>query len=298
MATDGVKIIDGDAAHDTYSGIMDLYDSDVDIELIEKEFPLIQEDSLDFDKEIYVTACALAYWEIGLLKEEYLAYIRSVIDKNACVEEWASYGEKLGKDRQKELDKFWKKISQPNRKPRAKKKFRKITSFIFRENDVLAFQVSNGSYRAAVCIEVRQHRGHCDYILTPTTYQSSRKPTVADLNSEAMLGHEIGSGFSKEDIKIKQPGIEELWDYSGFDNFVFGIVKIGIDHKNLISFKDRFEKIGQLIVKAPFRETGSLHYENSFEGFEHYFGDLKETIRAFQEKRYPITLLCEVQEDC
>lgn len=27
MATDGVKIIDADTAHDTYWGIMDLYDS-------------------------------------------------------------------------------------------------------------------------------------------------------------------------------------------------------------------------------------------------------------------------------
>ena len=42
MATDGVKIIDGDTAHDTYWGIMDLYDSEADYVIINKEFPLIQ----------------------------------------------------------------------------------------------------------------------------------------------------------------------------------------------------------------------------------------------------------------
>ena len=34
MATDGVKIIDGDLAHDTYWSIMDLYDKGADIATI------------------------------------------------------------------------------------------------------------------------------------------------------------------------------------------------------------------------------------------------------------------------
>ena len=44
MATDGVKIIDGDTANDTYWGIMDLYDSQANLELIEKEFPINEAD--------------------------------------------------------------------------------------------------------------------------------------------------------------------------------------------------------------------------------------------------------------
>ena len=34
MATDGVKIIDGDLAHDTYEYIMELYDSGASAEII------------------------------------------------------------------------------------------------------------------------------------------------------------------------------------------------------------------------------------------------------------------------
>ena len=37
MSTDGVKIIDGDTAHDTYWGIMDLYDSGADFNTINNE---------------------------------------------------------------------------------------------------------------------------------------------------------------------------------------------------------------------------------------------------------------------
>ena len=40
MATDGVKIIDGDLAHDTYWGIMDLYDSGVEIQEIPESDPI------------------------------------------------------------------------------------------------------------------------------------------------------------------------------------------------------------------------------------------------------------------
>ena len=41
MATDGVKIIDGDLAHDTYEYIMELYDNGASAEIIKKEIPFI-----------------------------------------------------------------------------------------------------------------------------------------------------------------------------------------------------------------------------------------------------------------
>lgn len=57
MSTDGTKIIDGDTAHDTYWGIMDLYDSGADLEIILAKFPLVQKEFYDeFDNEIYVTS--------------------------------------------------------------------------------------------------------------------------------------------------------------------------------------------------------------------------------------------------
>lgn len=95
---------------------MDLYDSRADIDTINKYFPLIQIDNFDdFDHEIYVTSCALALWEIGQLTDENLAYVKSIIDKGGCVKVWAKHDPKKGIGRHKELEKFWKKISQNNR---------------------------------------------------------------------------------------------------------------------------------------------------------------------------------------
>lgn len=64
MATDGVKILDGDLARDTYEGIMDLYDSGASLEAIRAEMPFVQEDygpDTAFYHEIFVTAYALAF---------------------------------------------------------------------------------------------------------------------------------------------------------------------------------------------------------------------------------------------
>lgn len=297
MATDGVKIIDGDTAHDTYWGIMDLYDSGADFDSINKEFPLIQADYLDdFDNEIYVTSCALALWEIGQMTEDKLTFVKSVIDKGACVKVWTEeYDTKEGKARQKELEKFWKKISQTNTKVRARKKYRKITNFYFQADDLLTFQLKDGNYRAVICASIDQYRGQCNYILVPTTYNSNKKPTVDDLKDKEILGRQIGSGYDQKTTKEHQPGIERIWKFVGGNcNFFFGVVKLAVDHKDFINFKDKFEKVGSLQIVKGLNETGSFGYEETFDRFEDIFNDLENHIKVFQYKKYPVTTLCEI----
>ena len=110
MATDGIKIIDGDLAHDTYWGIMDLYDSNVDIASIKHEFPFIRTEygkEEDFYHEIFVTSYALAFWEIGEATDEILQEVQSVINIGAGVKVWTEQADiKEGKGRQKQLDKL------------------------------------------------------------------------------------------------------------------------------------------------------------------------------------------------
>jgi hypothetical protein len=296
MATDGVRIIDGDTAHDTYWGIMDLYDSGADFDTINKEFPLIQADYFDnFDKEIYVTSCALALWEIGQLTQDKLVYVKTIIDKGACVKEWAENDIKNGKARQKELDKFWKKISQTNEKVRARKKYRKIINFYFQPDDLLTFQLKDGNYGAVICATIDQYRGQCNYILIPTTYNSSKKPTVDDIKDKEILGRHIGSGYDQQTTQEMQPGIERIWNLTGGNcNFFFGVIKLAVDHKDFINFKDRFEKVGSLIIIEGLKATGSFGYVENFERFETIFSDLENRIKVFQYKKYPVITLCNI----
>lgn len=294
MATDGVKIVDGDRAHDTYWGIMDLYDSGADISAIEKEFPLIQPDYIDeFDNEIYVTSCALALWEIGRMTDKKLQYIKSIIDKGSCINEWSKQSPKEGKAKQKELDRFWKKISAPNTRIRARKKYRKITNLYLEPDDLLTFQLSDGRYGVVICASIDQHRGQCNYILVPTTYMSFTKPTLDNLKDKEILGRQIGSGYDKETTKELQPGIEKVWQYEGGVYF-FGVVQLAVDHKSFGVLKDKFERIGSLKIVDGLKRMGMFGYETTFDRFEAIFSDLDQHAKVFQLKKYPISVLCDL----
>lgn len=295
MATDGTKIIDGDTAHDTYWGIMDLYDSGVELKMIVNEFPLVQIDYFDtFDNEIHVTSCGLAYWEIGLMTPERVQYIENIISKNVCVDEWAKLSEKEGKSRKSVLTRFLNKIKKENSKVRKPKKYRKISNFLFNENDILSFKLKDNNYRSLICMKIDQYRGSCNYWFVPTTYKSSEKPTEKLITKEMILGRTIGSGYDKETTRKEQPGVEVIWDYVGGNpKFFFGFVIDTVEHKDLLKFKDSFERIGSVKIIEGLKKTGSFGYSENFERFEEKYGDLGKQISTFGYKKYPIEIMIE-----
>lgn len=293
MAIDGTKIIDGDTAHDTYWGIMDLYDSGAELQMILNEYPLEQRKYFDdFENEIYVTSCGLAYWELGIMTSERIEFIKEIISKDACVKEWTSYSEKEGKSRRSVLKRYLNKIEKQNEKIRKRKKYRKITNFIFNENSVLAFQLSNGAYAATCCIKIDQYRGSCNYWLVPITLKSNTKPGINEILESEILGRTIGSAFSREQTQASQPGIEKIWNYiGGKPNFRFGFAIQAVEHKNLLNFKNRFEKIGQLDIIEGLKEIGSFSGEDSFERYDKTYTDIDNQIKVFGYQKYPIRIV-------
>jgi hypothetical protein len=64
-----------------------------------------------------------------------------------------------------------------------------------------------------------------------------------------ILGQEIGSGYNRETTKEMQPGIERIWSLRGKNcKFFFGVTALAVDQRDLINFKDRFEKVGTLKI--------------------------------------------------
>jgi hypothetical protein len=297
MATDGVKIIDSDLARDTYDQIMDLYDSDANIDTIKKEIPFVKADygsDIDFYHEIFVTAYALAFWEIGELTDSILEEVKKVIDLKVGVKVWSTEcNENEGKKRQKELEKFLKKISQPNPKIRKRKKYRLIKNFYFHSDDVLTFKLSDQNYYAILCAQITQQRGQCTYDLVATTYKAKTKPTIDDLKSCFIAGRKIVSGYDPKTTISYQPNVDEIWRYAKQDNFFFGLSYHLVTHKDIISFKNKFEVVGKLKIKESFKKEGGYGYESSFDRFESIFSDIDNHMKVFGEQKYPVTLLCE-----
>lgn len=303
MATDGVKIIDGDTAHDIYWNIIDLYDNGATIETIRNKnpFPQPQDDYYDdFDYEIYTTAYALALWEIGHMTDDVLAEVKKVIDKGACVKVWTEESSvKEGKARQKELDRLWTKITSTNVKVRKIKKYKVVTNFLFDINDILAFQLKDNNYCVTILFDIRQYRGECTYEFGKILYKDSKIPTIDDIINSEIIGRKIPSGHGMDMTSILSMGIEEMMKQGGIEeimkreaertgSFVIGMDKTGIDHKDLINFTDKFHKIGTLKIKPEYKETGSMSGASNFDDFIREFPDLENYIKIFKADKFKI----------
>lgn len=298
MATDGVKIIDGDLAHDTYNGIMDLYDSGASFEVIRAEIPFSKTElglDTDFYHEIFVTAYALAFWEMGALTPEMLAEVERVIALQAGVARWTQeLDAKTGRQRQQALDRLHKKLFLPNLKPRQRKRYRRVTHFFFQAGDLLAFRLADGSYRALICVAVTQYRGRCTYDLVLTTYQGLVPPTLTDLLACSIVGRPIGSGYLPAETLAQQPGVDELWQQGYLaTNCFLGLCYHLVTHPDMLRLKERFERAGQLTIREAFRKMGSYGYESSVDRFESIFSNLAQHLALFGNGLYPVILLCQ-----
>lgn len=289
MAIDGIKIIDSDLAHDVYGEFMDLYDADVEIaEIKQKIEKWLDEDLDESEFEIFITAYALALWETGNLTGDIFNEVQNVIDNGAGVAMWlAECGEDEAKNRQKVLEKFLNKISSPKKTPRKRKKCKKITNFIFQTNDVVTFQVSDKSFRAAILASIFQYRGMCIYQFIPTSYMSPGKPTEPDIKNSSVFINKMGCGYNRETVKQMQPGIEKFWasDNKFSIPFMLGLSLYGIEHKDLINFSEKFEVIGNVKIRDHFKEVGSLGYEDTFEDFSERFKDIiNREVKIFKKE--------------
>ena len=323
MATDGVKIIDGDFAYDTYEHIMELYDNGADAEMIKKEIPFIKDDygtNSDFYHEIFVTVYALAFWEIGELTDEILNEVKRVIALKAGVKLWTEEcDEKEGKKRQRILDKFLQKISEPNQKIRKRKKYRIVKNLYFEANDVLTFKLSDNNYCAVICANITQEKSQTTYDLAITTYKEKQKPNIETLYDECIVGQLMNyhNPVPNEILKM-QPEIGILWDFhkynaqpmtekqkertydnafieafEGRKHFLFGIPYNLVTHKDMTLIKDKFEVVGKLKIKESFKRLGGYGYLSTFEKFEDIFSDIEDFIEVFRYVKFPIKLLCE-----
>ena len=270
MATDGVKIIDGDTAFDLYATFTDAYNQGADGAALRKMY---EQDKVQcsFDEseyEICVTVYALAFWEIGELTPEILREVENVIAKGAGVADWTEQvGEKAGKERQKELDKLLTKISKPNPKIRKRKKYSKVTNLIFETGDVLVFQLPDQTYGLTIVADIIQYRGECDYMFCRTTFNSVEKPTLQHLADCRICGSLVptgsGGGINQE-LELSKKMANLTADEIGagalnqlMDGFLASLPKlkmpwvITVEHQKLKNedYRGHFEKIGNVQLR-------------------------------------------------
>ncbi|GAA4371566.1 hypothetical protein [Hymenobacter koreensis] len=254
MATDGVKIIDSDHAHDVYHTFMDLYDQGLPVDEIKASVRQQQMGDDDFYDELFITAYALALWETGNLTAQETEEVKLAIDRQAFVK-YLRDEEQAPNDaaeRQRVLNRFWAKINQPNPRIRKRKNYKPQTKFIFNEGDVLAFQMpEDGTYRATILLLISQNRGRCIYYFAFPTYSSTRKPTLDDIVAGEIMG------------RVYAP--------PNFPEYRLGFDVTGIGHKHLRAIADQFECIGHLKINPIAQCLGSQAGATNFENFTSFW---------------------------
>lgn len=296
MAIDGVKIIDSDIAHDIYNEFMDLYDSGMEItgiiDIVGKWRDLLNDDEVEH--EFFITSFALALWETGNLTEDILQDVKQCIEKRASIKMWIEENcQKEAISRQKVLDKFLIKISVPKLNPRKRKKFKKISKYIFDINDVLTFKAEDGNYYSVILTMIDQYRGHCYYRFTPTVFCNEAKASIEDVFDISVFGTKIYTSYDEKTVQDMQPGIEKFWELDGQlkINYTIGLVTIGIEHRDLLQFYSCFEKIGNMEISDCFRELGVISYEDNFKDFSSRFLNIEQVQKTFNYEKIPISMI-------
>ena len=300
MATDGVKIIDGDTAYDVYALFMDAYNEGSDIVRLREmyEQDKVQYSFDDCEYEICITVYALAFWEIGELTPEILKEVETVIAKGAGVADWAEQvDEKAGIARQKELDKFLKKISVPNTKIRTRKKYAKVKHLIFNIGDVLAFRMPDGKYGLTIIVDIIQYHGECEYMFCRTTFNSNEKPTIesiADLHIYCSLVPTGGHGMDSEMlVKMSSFSSEEIANGALnrlMDEYIANMSKLKMPWVNTVFHKklkekgyfDNFEKLGNVELRS---NCGSGQFAQDYNSFCKGFYAKKRELESDNQMR-------------
>jgi hypothetical protein len=298
MAIDGIKIIDSDLANDVYNEFMDLYDANMDLSEIKSKIDLWRNAELDaLEYEIFISTYALALWETGFLTNNIINEVNQVLAEGQSLQMWVELTSEVeGETRRKELKKLLKKISTPKVNPRKRKRYGIVTRFLFEDDVIVAFQMPNGSYRAAIMFGISQYRGNCNYNFTPTAYSNHQFPTEADIIRGSVFIHKIGNMYERSEVIKEQPGIELFWqrDKKFAIPFTVGLPIYAIEHNDLIKIKERFTVIGRATIKKSFKKLGSIGYEDNYEQFTHRFTDVVDyNVRIFKNEMIDLKMILD-----
>ena len=278
MAIDGTNIIDSDLANDIDAEFMNLYDSGKSVNTIKSEIERWRAHLCDnVEEEIFITTYAFDLWQIGELTGDILTEAKETIAKVAGVNMFLEEsGKTAATARAEELERFIAMISAPPSRIRARKKTKKLKDFVFQIDDALTFLSPDGYYCAFLLVNVKQSRGDCSYVFTPTLYKSHVKPTIADILATDVIGRRIPCGFSVEEILTQQPGIERFWAPNSGKQFILGIAQTGVGHSDLVKFRSKFEVIGKVPILPGFKQVSSYGAASTFYRFQTIFTPVPE----------------------
>ena len=193
MSIDGPGILASDLAHDVYNQILDLYDAGTDVDEIRQRISEFEAALLDdVDLEIYLAACAKAFWEIGHLAPDLHHKLTMLIESGTSQALWAQTSdESLARERKLAVQRLLRQIAVPRKVARPRKKYAQIRSKLHAVGDCLELPAGERIYRGVVC-KIHEYRGNCDYAIL--VMHADTRPDRESFESGSYYGRRIYNG--------------------------------------------------------------------------------------------------------
>lgn len=197
MGTWSAKIEDDDTFLDIYDEFFNLYDlKNEPLEIKEK---LRLHYMLPRTEHLFWLALAKAFWECQQEDTEINNHIAELIrnknDLKICKD--LGFDESFIKQREKELERFLKKISVKKTKPKARKKLKKP---IFETGQIWTFSYNSSNYAFVVMAELNNVYGQ--NLIGLLNYKKSEKPTFEDLKNQQIFYYEVDAYIKNKESKF------------------------------------------------------------------------------------------------
>lgn len=166
-------------------------------------------------------------------------------------------------------------------------------------NDVLTFQLADGHYYATVILDIRQYGGNCTYDFGKITYKGTSMPGIEDITGAGLLGRRVPAGRGMNMTEILTMNFEDIMKQGGIDvimkreaeknnSYVLGMCMAGVEHRDLVTFKNKFTKIGNLPLQEICKNSASSSGETTFKGFARGYTDLDTFMGTFKMVAFKI----------
>lgn len=197
MGTWSAKIEDDDTFLDIYDEFFNLYD--LTNECLEIKEKLRVEYVFPRTEHLFWLALAKAFWECKQEDDEINEHIEELIKNKKDLEICRNLGfnESFIKEREKELDKFFKKISIKKTKPKARKKIKKP---IFETGQIWTFSYNSIYFAFVVLAELNNVYGQ--NVIGLLHYKESQKPTFEDLKNKQIFYYEVDAYIQSTEPKF------------------------------------------------------------------------------------------------
>jgi len=190
MGTWGTNVTEDDLSSDVVLDFMDAFNEGKHSGEIRKALEHAYASSLGNPDEEHVFWLALAkvQWDVGALDDDVFQKVKTIVESDIDLISWRKRGtsDKNLELRRVALQNFLDKIAVPKKNPKKIKK-KILRSSHYEKGDVFAFQLSDGSYSAAVVIDAEKQTEYGNNVVVKLDLIQDQEPAMGDVVASNVL---------------------------------------------------------------------------------------------------------------